>query len=460
MLSVLGACTTAPSARDQAARFEPVPAAWHAPLPHAGQTAALALWWERFDDPVLPSLVAAAQAVSPSIAAARSRIVQARAVRVGAAAAQVPKLDGQLQASRGQQDLSLPLGTLVSAGLQTSWEADLFGRVRAAFAAADERVAGAEAGWHDARVSVAAEVADAYVALRACEARLVQIELDARSRSETARLTGLSAEAGFQPPAGAALARASAAQGQVNLAQQRAQCDLDIKALVALTGLPEPDLRGALAPATAQLPQPPGLDVPVVPAEVLAQRPDVHAAAREVVASSADIDEAEAARYPRVTLAGSIGAARFDSSLGNLSGAAWTVGPVTVWVPLFDGGRRAADVVAARARYDEAVAAYAGRLRTAVREVESALVALQSTATRQSDAADAAEGFGVSYRASESLYRGGLGNLFDLESARRDAVLAQISLVELQRERAAAWIALYRALGGGWDVAGDRSDAR
>src|SRR5690606_7343655 len=91
-------------------------------------------------------------------------------------------------------------------------------------------------------------------------------------------------------------------------------------------------------------------------------------------------------------------------------------------------------------------------LRGAVREVESALVALNSTAARNEDARIAAEGFERSYRATESRYKGGVASLFELEDARRSAVAAQGALIDLQRERVAAWIALYRALGGGWSA--------
>ena len=113
---------------------------------------------------------------------------------------------------------------------------------------------------------------------------------------------------------------------------------------------------------------------------------------------------------------------------------------------------RPANVDAARARYDAAAMAYRGKVRTALREVEEALVQLQSTAARNEDARVAAEGFEASYRATEARYRGGLASLFELEDARRSAVQAQSSLIELQRERVAAWIALYRALGGGWSA--------
>jgi outer membrane protein TolC len=199
--------------------------------------------------------------------------------------------------------------------------------------------------------------------------------------------------------------------------------------------------------------------VPSVPAAALAQRPDVFARARDVVAASADIGAAEADRWPRITLAGSVGAARFESGFGSFSGTTWSIGPVGVSLPVFDAGARRANVVAARARYDEATSAYAASLRNAIREVENALIALQGTADRNADAQTAAENFELSYRATEARYRSGFGTLFELEDARRSALAAQITLINLHRERVAAWIALYRALGGGWSALADAQTA-
>eukprot|EP01034_Spumella_vulgaris_P003171 gene3171-4088_t len=119
-------------------------------------------------------------------------------------------------------------------------------------------------------------------------------------------------------------------------------------------------------------------------------------------------------------------------------------------LPLFDGGRRAANVDAAQARYTEAVALYQARARQAVREVEEALVYLDSSASRSDDARVAAEGYRASFTGTEARYKGGLASLVELEDARRTALAAETALVGLQRERIAAWIALYRAAGGGW----------
>lgn len=432
---------------------------WQAALPATDASAELRHWWQQFDDPLLTRLIDAAQTASPTLADARARIEQAHAVRVAGGAALGPTLGANASATRGKLDLATPVGTSLGANLQAAWEIDLFGANRAGRDAAQARLDGARAAWHDARISVAAETASAYLALRACEAQLAQSELDAASRAETARLTELAAKAGFQSPASADLARASAAQGNATLTQQRAACDLAVKALVALSALPEPELRTQLQARRASLPKPAQLAVAQVPAQVLAQRPDLAAAERELLASAADAAQARAQRWPRVSLAGSIGPSRFESGAGSSSGTLWSIGPVSVSLPIFDGGVRRANAQAAQAAYDAAATRYAARLRTAVREVEEALVALQSTAARGEDACSAADGYERSLRAVESRYRGGLASLFELEDARRTAVAAQSALIELQRERVAAWISLYRSLGGGWNAADAATDA-
>jgi outer membrane protein, multidrug efflux system len=449
-LAALAACSGGPAPRPSTA--DEAPAQWQAPLPHHGQVTELNAWWQQFNDPLLVQLIVAAQGVSPTVATAASRIEQSRATRVAAGAALLPTLDASASGARRRQDLFTDFGNTGSVGLQAAWEIDVFGAGRAGRDAAQARLDGTQAGWHEARVSVAAEVATQYTSLRACEAQTEQARLDSASRADTARLTELSMKAGFESPANAALARASTAQGNSQLTQRRAQCDLLVKGLVALTGVAEPALRSQLAAGQARLPQPAAIAIASVPAQVLAQRPDVFSAELELVAASADVAQAQAQRYPRVGLAGSINGVRFESPLGTQSGTIWSIGPLTVSLPLFDGGTRRANVAAAQARYDEAGVLYRARLRTAVREVEEALVALRSTADRSADAQVATEGFEASYLATEARFKGGLGSLFDLEDARRSALLAQIALIDLQRERSTAWISLYRALGGGWST--------
>ncbi|MCE8021502.1 efflux transporter outer membrane subunit [Halomonas sp. MCCC 1A11036] len=434
----------------------PVAAQWHAPLPHGGQLGNLSRWWAQFDDPLMLRLIEEGQHASPTVAQAAARIADAQAARVAQNAALLPSLDASVSASRGRPDLETPVGTETSAGLQLGWELDLFGAGRAAADAARARLASSQSGWHDARVSIAAEIATTYVELRACEALAEQAEIDARSRARTAQVTRLATASGFRAPAEENLANASAAQGNVTLIEQRTQCELLIKALSALAAQDEAALRRELSTATGRLPQPAELAVTAMPAEVLAQRPDIIAAAHDVVAASADSDQAQAQRWPRIALTGSIGTTRIVSGGISTNGSVWSIGPVTVTLPLFDGGTRRANAEAARARYEAATTVYAARLREATRDVEDALVMLDSTAKRSGDAAIAATGFERSYQATEASYHAGTASLFELEDARRSMVAAQSAVIELQRERIATWIRLYRALGGSWPADEDK----
>jgi outer membrane protein, multidrug efflux system len=426
-----------------------------AALPHQGSLQALSTWWQNMGDPLLAELITSAQAASPSVAAASSRIVQARSAVVGAGAASAPNLSLAANGSRGGSQLSTPIATAAQIGVQASWEIDLWGGNSAAKSAAQARLAGSEAGWHDARVSVAAEVANTYLALRNCELLVIVAKDDVSSRTETSRLTGLLATAGFTAPANASLAKASLAQSQSMLTMQRTQCDSLVKALVALTTLQEPQIRqkltvGGVLYAFTAMNSIVNSGIPKIPAQLLAQRPDVFAAQQDVTAASGDVGSANAAKYPRLGLNGSLGFASIRSGGISTDGATWSIGPISVTLPIFDGGRTNAAVDVASANYEAAVAIYRAKVRGAVREVEEALLNVQSAADRMVDAAIATEGYSAAFAASEARYKSGLGSLSDLEDTRRTALAAKTALLNLERERSAAWVSLYRALGGGW----------
>ena len=459
--ALLAGCATwqAPlQAPPEAAAIAP-PAAWQSPLPHNGRLTDLAQWWAGLNDPILVQLIEGAQATSGSVADARARIAQARATRTGAGAARGPSLDASASASRGVQQPDSSPANSIGIGLQAAWEADLFGGKAAASNAAQARLDSAQAAWHDARVSVAAEVATQYLSQRNCEMQLSVVEADAKSRADSAQLAELTAKAGFSAPATAQLARASAADAAARVSELRALCQRDVLLLAALIGAPVADVQAALkqnAPIRADLIDNTALfSIATLPADVVAQRPDVFQAEREVAASSADVTSLDALRRPRLSLLGSIGAAQVSSGGFTSEGATWSIGPLAITLPLYDGGARAANVEAAQARYEAAVVQYRSKVRQAIAEVEIALLSLQSTASRRSDSQAAAEGYRASFAATEARYKSGLASLVELEDARRTSLAAQTALVSLQRERMAAWIALYRAAGGGWTVAGN-----
>jgi len=312
-------------------------------------------------------------------------------------------------------------------------------------------VEGSQAQWHDARVSVAAEVASLYWSLSTCQQQLALAQRDAASRQETARLTEINAKAGFLPPSVAAMARASAADGSSRATQQNALCELDTKALVALTAIPEPDLKQKLATALIKPAQGASISIASVPAQTIAQRPDVFSAERDVMVASAQVGNAKAQRLPRLTLAGSIAGTRMTTNGVDIEGTTWSFGPLAINLPLFDGGQRAAAVKSSEANYAAVVMAYRAKVRQAVREVEEALVNLHSTDARTQDAKVSTQGYAETLAATQARFGQGLASLVELEDARRNALASESAQLGLTLERNRAWVALYRALGGGFE---------
>lgn len=436
--------------------------AWQAPqaaeVAHEGSTARLADWWAQFNDRALQTLIADAQRHSSSLAQAAAAIERARADAIAAGVADAPGVSAVANSTRSAFTLGGPatLRTQSQLGVQASWEIDLFGGLARQRESREANLAASISSWHDARVALAAEVANAYVNYRHCEIQLAQSADESRSRAETARITAAAARAGLQSASTAQLTQAAAADVAGALEQRRTQCDIAVKGLVSLTAMPEPALRRLLAetrPAAARLPEPARFRIDALPARVIAQRPDIATAERQLAAASADIGSAEADRYPRLTLSGNILPTRI--AVGNspaLSLTTWSIGP-SLELPLIDGGRRQANVEAARAQYASAESVYRARVRNAVREVEEALVRLASAASRENEVQTAARAYRANLDAAIAMQRTGLGNALEVEDARRLSLAAEGNLAALMQERVAAWIALYRAAGGGWESA-------
>lgn len=440
----------------------PAPSTWQAQQPaqekpHAGSTARLADWWAQFNDLSLDALIAAAQEHSSTLAQAAATIARSRADAIAAGVAAAPNLDAIASANKAAFTFGGPLAyrTQAQLGVQSSWEIDLFGGLAHQRESAQASLEANLAAWHDARVSLAAEVAGSYFSLRLCQIQLVQTTADAHSLAQTASMTAAAGTAGLQSHASVALAQSAAAEAAASLSQRRAQCEISVKSLVALSAIEESALRALLAasaPSNALLlPEPQRFAIDSVPARVLAQRPDVAAAERRLAAARADIGQAEAQRYPRLTLAGSITPTRIAlGAAPALALTTWSIGP-SLLLPLFDSGRRDANLHALRAQYAAADAHYRAKVRAAVREVEEALVRLASAAERAADSATGARGYRTNFSAAQSRLQAGLGSRLDTEAARRLSLAGEATLVALAQERLAAWIALYRAVGGGWE---------
>lgn len=455
-LRALAACLLASGCTSTAHVQAPVARiadAWHAPLPHGGRTSDLVSWWATFKDPSLTALIGYAEAESPSLESAAADIDKARATLASAQASLLPSLDGSASLSRsgtgGDQANRVTASTTRSGGLDASWELDLFGKVRQQRDAARARVGEQIANWHDARVSLAAEVADYYIQYRACRQIENAYAIELASQKETIRATETAATSGLTSSADLALARASAASSSSTLTAQHAECEVLVKSLAQVTGGDEPRVRQSLATGRSALPRPKSFALQAVPADALRQRPDINALEAEVAASLADLGAAKADLYPSFSLSGSL---TVNSS--SLTGASvpWSFGPA-LSVPLFDGGSRRAAVRSAQADYDVAVAEYKSGVLDAVSEIETALVRVDSTRRQIGDAAIAARNYRSYFNSIDANWKAGGASLLDREDARRSAQSAEISLIETQRDAIRYWIQLYKTLGGGWGAA-------
>ena len=450
-------------------------------LPHDGKLTNLQEFWQQYQDPMLLEVIAAAEKESANIAIAKAKIIEARTNRIAAKSALLPTLDGSFSASRSVQqpdikysNSQLPAGfdsqafsptsgatNSAQIGAQAAWELDLFGANRGLLDAAKAREDAAQADWHDARVSVAAEAATSYFNLRFCQMQLAVNQNDAKSRAETARITEISKNAGFTANGEFQLALASAADASQQTKSQQAQCDLALKELVALTDLDEPALKQKLEQTHFN----PIEDnktlftIAEVPAQVITQRPDIYSAEVDLISAAADIRNTQAARLPKVSLNGSIGYMHLSGTGFSGNGEVWSIGPISITLPIFDGGKRKANVENAEAKYEEAAANYRSKVRNAVKEVENALVNLHSTQDRHQDVQNALKGYEASFAATQEKVKAGFANLIELEENRRNALQALTNSINLLKERNNAWIALYRAAGGGWQGKSQLADA-
>lgn len=403
----------------------------------------LTQWWAQFNDPVLSRLIEQAQQNSPDLLKAWARIEQARASLTTSKAGLLPSLTGSGNAKRSKDGGQI--NNQRSGSLDASWEIDLFGRIKNQSEAAIARVEARQEDWHDARISLAAEVADDYVQYHSCQTLVAIYQHELSSMQKTEHATAQMVKAGFTAPMDGALTRANLASTQMTLFNQQKQCDVLIKTLVQVTGIQENDLRPLLDQGKARLPVPRLFAVSSMPIEVIQQRPDLAALEREVYATYAEIGVAQADRYPRLSLTGAISTA----VTAGISASTWSFGPA-LSLPIFDAGQKKAAVNSAKASYIAAVADYQSGVRKVVSEVEQTLVQLNSIAAQEQASKTSVKEYENYFQSLNLSWKAGKTNLLDLESARRSSLSAQVSQIELQTSRLQQWIALYKAVGGGW----------
>ncbi len=448
--SVVGPDYVAPKLSDAA----DVPGQWTSDSNIASQ-AALAIpnnaWWSELSDPVLDQLVSQAFQSSPSLEAALARLSQSRSLYAQSNASALPGIDASAGGERAKADAAGGAFNEAWLSMNSSWEIDLFGAVRRGKEGAQARAEAQQATLADVRVTLAADVTDAYLSYRACQSYVALSEQDVTSRQATEKLTAASVKEGFTAPYQAIRSRASVAEARTQLTATRAYCARQENLLTRLTGIPRPTLMQILAD------KPTGLDrLPVprhfgiaIPDRALTQRPDIRSAERRLAAVSADIGLAEAERYPRLTLNGSLAYSSNGGSSGGgaLSFGTWSFGP-SLSLPIFDAGRRQAAVELAKSRYEETLADFKAKTRSAIQEIEDALTRYAAAHERAENARLSASQYQSFFESVNIRYREGASNLLELEDARRTMLSAQQTLLSVQQERLQAWVALNRATGG------------
>jgi NodT family efflux transporter outer membrane factor (OMF) lipoprotein len=439
------------------------PPSWSAEAPPPEKASVQEDWWRALGDPAIDTLVGNSQQNSPSIAQAVARVAEAEANLGVSRADRYPQITASAAYVRGQQanttSANGKLTELYSAATVSpslSWEIDLFGRVRENVAAARSRLDARTADARAARLTLASNIADTVIALRACQG-LVQIaDTDRDSRSQTLQLTTLRQRAGFATAAELARLQTSVASAQTTQAAQQQACAQYTNALVALSGQDVATVRQLTASPDAPpgddfgmpevwLPQAPAV-APKLPATVLAEHPAMLGAMKDVQAAWADIGVARAERLPRLDLAAAL-TDEWISALGtSLHYLTWSVGP-SLGVTVFDGGAGAARVSAAQARYDQALASLQGTLRSTVQDVENALAAEEAAKTSRHAAEDALSAARIQLRAAQAQLRVGASNQIDFEDIRRQALSAQQMALMARRDQLRAWVALMKASG-------------
>lgn len=419
-----------------------VPASWHRETPPQGAPG-LGQWWQRFGDAELAALVTRALQSNVSLAGAAARLQQARALRDLAGAG----LSSQVSASAAAENVRRR-GTgsenKYRAGLDASWEPDLYGYRKAGLAASAAALDAQALTLADGQVSLAAEVALTYIELRGVQQR--QVVADAHIHRQLV-LTLLAARRASgdrgmdRERARAALALAMAEVPRWN--RSRAQIE---HSLALLCGAAPGELAEQLAVAQTVPQAPDGLAMSL-PADTLRQRPDVRAAAARIDAALARLGQAEASRKPVVRLEGSIGlhGIGFGGSGSVLRGLFGAVSGIA-----FDGGAGRARVAVEQAAVQEGYADYHATVLQALRDVEDALVDLAAARERRKALRAATEIAANAANLALLAYEEGKVAIDAVLSANAMLQESEDALVRTEVDHSAAHVRLYKALGGGW----------
>jgi outer membrane protein, multidrug efflux system len=444
-----------------------VQSSWQGASPATATGIEVANWWQHLGDDLLTRLVTQAMQASPDAEAARAKLRQARAQRRLAFGNLWPTINAsssaqhreisqsgmggaQSSGANGAQDAGIGGSQdLYDVGFDASWEPDIVGGQRRAVEAARAVEEASAATLRQTQVTLAAEVARNYVDARSAQARIAIAQANLTSQSETLELTEWRVQAGLASSLDAEQARTNVEQVRAAIPVLETSLAEAEHRLAVLVGLAPGALHADFA-TPAPIPEVPEPLTIGIPADILRQRPDVAAAERALAAATARIGQAAAARYPNLTLSGSVGleAVTIGALTNGSSLAAGVLGKLAQTV--FDGGRISAQIEIQNAAQQESLANYKASILKALEEVENALVTIANSQARATALSRAVESARNAALLARHRYTSGLIDFQTVLDTERTVLTVEETLQGAQADNTTAVIQLYKALGGGW----------
>jgi NodT family efflux transporter outer membrane factor (OMF) lipoprotein len=483
LLLALGACTVGPN-------FEPPewlsPASWFAkkaePISPAPSMAVAEPidpnWWNLFNDPVLTELERRVASENLDIQIATVRIAESRAQLGVAGAAQFPALNANGSYTRQKaSDVGVfanapnPLGAngasgsntggirgsqlgafdVYQVGFDASWEIDLWGKVRRSVESATASVVASTEARRAALLSNLAELARDYIQLRGTQALLRIAHDNVRTSQQSLDLTQQRAAGGVTTDLDVANAAAQLRTTAAEIPRLEQQESEQINAIGLLLGQPPNALQAELIPAKAVPPVPPRVPVGL-PSELARRRPDIRQAEAQLHAATADIGVAVANFYPSVKLLGSVGLQSIQPwQMFNLDARDYGVGP-GVTIPIFEGGQLKATLELKKAQQQEAAITYQKTVLSAWHDVDNALTAYQTEQARRDQLKQAVAENQRALGLAQSRYQDGVADFLQVLTAQQNLLSTQQQLALATTNVSANLVALYKALGGGWET--------
>ena len=418
-------------------------------------------WWNTFHDPELNSLIRRAGTANLDVRIAEGRLREARAVRAGAYWNLAPTITGaggllDEQLAKNTQLFPLPKyhTDVMDAHFDASWEIDIFGGLRREIQEANALFQTVEEDRHAVLISVLAEVARDYIEVRGYQQRHAIAIDNIKAQTEAVEIARARFKAGLTSELDVKQAEALLATTRAQLPALDTATRQGIHQLGVLLGQ-QPGALFAELTGVAPVPVTPPV-VPVgLPSELLRRRPDVRRAERQLAADTAVIGVATAELFPKFALLGTGGLQSFSAGDWFTGGSKyWTAGPTMTW-RLFDIGHVRSQIRAANAHAEQTLAAYEKTVLVAFADVENALVAYANEQVRRGALAEAVAANRRALELANELYTKGLGNFLNVLDAERSLYQTTDQLADSERAVADNLVALYKALGGGWETAND-----